>query len=725
MELELIHILVIVGIAVVVLLAIILFRVNTHIQMRVSFNMDDECNIYNQKGLVIFIDKHQSKLTNPTLVVVEITNLMMIYKLQEEKKKFMVKLADLLLHGLKSEETLARLAFNKFCVLYNNRKREEIQEIGKEFEKYINSSKFEYNSDIQFRIYYGVYEKPVFKEITLDIRDAEASIRFSPLKDKNFYYFSPDVTKYLLKKETINAAKKSAYDEKRIISYIQPKVSLKTGRVCGGEILCRWVDEQYKPIYFPDEFIPIFEENGFVKQVDMLMLQNACQLVQTLIRRGNDDIVISVNLSKANFESENCIQKILDVVNIYEIPFGNIEFEVTETAIMNSPAYVSDEIMQLRQLGFKVAMDDFGKEYSSLGSLSDNPYDTIKLDGIFFKNGLTVDKERFIAENLISMLAKLNVEIVCEGVEDKETVDYIGSICDECVIQGYVFSKPIPLNQFEAFIDTQYEFEFEHREVGPNIPAHPGYKKVNKPGKISDDKVRELEERLAEMQDQLRNQQYMANQPNYGYGQPYPQYPYGQPYPQYPPYGQPYPAYGQPYPQQGQPYPQQGQPYPQQGQPAQGQMAQEPEEEVKPSAVRVKPIKKIVKDEEAPVEEVELEEPVAEETPVEEAQPEEAVTEETPVEETQSEEAVAEETPVEETQPEEEAAEEAPVEEAQPEEAVTEETPVEEVQPEEAVTEETPVEEAQPEEAVTEETPTEEKKPAKKAASKKSKKDSE
>ena len=611
---ELVHVLVIIALVVIVLLGLILFRINTHIQMRVSFNMDDECNIYNQYGLAIFIKKHLRKLANPTLVVIDIKNLMMIYKLQEEKKEFMIKLTDYMLKGLKPEETLARLAFNKFCILYNNRKREEIQGIGKEFEKIINSSKFEYNLDIQYRISYGVYENPDFKNIQNDLRDAEASIRHSKIKDKNFYYFSPDVTNYLVKRDTINASKKGAYDEKRIISYIQPKVSLKTGRVCGGEILCRWVDEQYKPIYFPDEFIPVFEENGFVKQVDMLMLANACQLVQTLIRRGNDDIVISVNLSKANFESENCIQKILDVVNQYDVPHQNIEFEVTETAIMNSPAYVSDEIMQIRQLGFKVAMDDFGKEYSSLGSLSDNPYDTIKLDGIFFKNGLTVDKERHIAENLITMLSKLNVEIVCEGVEDKDTVDYIGSVFDECVIQGYVFSKPIPLNQFEAFLDTQYDFEFEHREAKEEFRPQIGFKKskyTKTTDVLSDERVKELEEKINQMQQALAQAQ-----PQQGY-----------------PYGYPSQAQGQVQPQ------------------AQPQVNPSKEEEVKPAPFKVTPIRKTANPEPAKDLDNEEEKPKAKKAtkpaPKKKEEPSEELKEEKPIVEDAKEEITSEAEPVE------------------------------------------------------------------------------
>ena len=469
---QLVHYLVIVGIILIVLLAIVLFRVNTHIQMKVSFNMDGECDIYNTNGLVIFIKKHKRKLTNPTLVVVDITNLNVIYKILDNPKDLMVKLSDFMLKGLKSEETLARLAFNKFIILYNGRKKEEIAEQLRVFEETINSVDFIYNVDIQYRILYGVYEAPTFQDPILDIKYAEASIKFSKLKDKNFYYFSPDVTAVLAKRDTIGLAKKAAYDEKRIISYVQPKVSLKTGKVCGGEILCRWVDEQHKPLYFPDEFIPIFEETGFVKQVDFLMLENACGLLQTLQRRGFDDIVISVNLSKANFESDNFVQKIIDTTSKFGVKNQSIEFEVTETAVMNSPAYVSDAIMQLRQLGYRVAMDDFGKEFSSLGSLSDNPFDTIKLDGIFFRNGLKTEKELNIAKNLITMLSKLDCEIVCEGVEDRETVNVIGSIYEDIVIQGYVFSKPIPLNQFEAFAATQYEFDFENGEIEEKEEKH-------------------------------------------------------------------------------------------------------------------------------------------------------------------------------------------------------------------------------------------------------------
>ena len=115
-------------------------------------------------------------------------------------------------------------------------------------------------------------------------------------------------------------------------------------------------------------------------------------------------------------------------------------------------------------MGFHLAMDDFGKEYSSLGSLADNPFDTIKMDMVFFKNGLSTEKEKTIAKNVINLLNKLNVNVVCEGISNKDTLDILATISRDVIIQGYCFSKPIPKNNFEAFLQTVFTLDY------PDIP---------------------------------------------------------------------------------------------------------------------------------------------------------------------------------------------------------------------------------------------------------------
>ena len=397
------HWVVIGALGVIIVIAVILFRFNTKTQLKVSFNMDDETSVYNRKGLGIFISKHRKKYSNPTLAVVEIKNLVIVYKDYPKKRELMIKISDLLLKGLRGEETLARIEFNKFCIVYNDRDKKEVRDRLLGFEENLNSDDFDANIDVNLIVNFGVYEAPKFEDIAMDVKMAESSISMSPIKDKNIYYYCDEVTVALGKQNRINEAKQLAFEENRFVSYIQPKVSLVTGEVIGGEILCRWVDESQTPIFSPGEFIPIFESNGFIKQIDDLMFKNAVLMAATLVRKGYNDIVISVNLSKVDIEGVDIVKKLLEICNEHSVSPKNIELEITESAVMNNAKLISNVIMQLRQSGFRVAMDDFGKEYSSLSSLADNPFDTIKIDGVFFRDGLQTEKSKNIARDILVM----------------------------------------------------------------------------------------------------------------------------------------------------------------------------------------------------------------------------------------------------------------------------------------------------------------------------------
>ena len=144
----------------------------------------------------------------------------------------------------------------------------------------------------------------------------------------------------------------------------------------------------------------------------------------------------------------------------YSIDPSAIEIEITESASMMNSSNLSQCIMKLRNRGFRLSMDDFGKEYSSLGSLVNNPFEVIKMDMIFFRNDLATDKEKYIVKNIINLLRQLNVKIVCEGVGSQKALDNLAEISRDVIIQGYVFSQPLPINQFEAFLDTKFEFNY-------------------------------------------------------------------------------------------------------------------------------------------------------------------------------------------------------------------------------------------------------------------------
>ena len=491
-------------IVLVILVGLISFRRNYRAQMQVSQFMDVETDIYNANGFEIYLKKHK-KIANPTLVVIELKNLAYLYSSYQNKGYLLEIIADIMLRGLKKEESISRIEFNKFVILFSGRSKEEIKGIISGIDSRLDELVIPSYGKYDFTLNAGIYDRPNLSDPKFAIISTISILSYSKIKEGNISYYSDDVEKNITRLKQINELKTSALEQKKFVSYIQPKVSFRTGKVIGGEILARWVDENQNFIYYPNEFIPLFEANGFIKELDMLMLNNACALAQSMVLRGNNDIVISCNISKVLFNSSNFVRTIMDIVSKYQISPKNIEIEITETTVMENLQHVSNCIMELRQMGFEVAMDDFGKEYSSLGSLSQNPFDTIKLDMVFFRDRLSTEKSKNIVANLLNMLSKLNYHIVCEGIEDKQTLDVLATLNRDIIIQGYVFSKPIPVSQFEAFAATTFEFDYPDYNEIANAQASSQTVVNEKPiSKPENSEIEDMKKQMLEMQELFR-----------------------------------------------------------------------------------------------------------------------------------------------------------------------------------------------------------------------------
>ncbi len=445
------------GIVFVVVLAGILMRVNTKMQMQVSFYMDDESGTYNIRGLEKYISKHTGKYKNATMICIEVKNLATIYRFHPNSTELMHEIADVFLKGLKKNDTIARVEFNKFVVLMDSPSQEDSKLWCKKKMEDINDPNMDSKISTQFELSFGMREKPDLKEAMISIEETMGIIGVSTLRDGNIYYYSPDVKNALEKSAMIAKFKDSALSNGEFVAYIQPKVSLRTGKVVGGEILCRWVNPDFSVRFMPGEFVPVFEKSGFIKEIDVEMFRQAAILSRNLSVKGMNGITVGVNVSKINFDSPRYIQRIGEIVKEVGAQPETIEIEITESSADLSSKYIANVIMQLKQLGFRLAMDDFGKEYSSIGLLANSPFDTIKMDQVFFKNGLTNEKDYTIAKNIINLLTKLNLGIVCEGVENKNTLNIISSISRDVIIQGYVYAKPIPVAEFEAFAKSTFD----------------------------------------------------------------------------------------------------------------------------------------------------------------------------------------------------------------------------------------------------------------------------
>ena len=229
--------------------------------------------------------------------------------------------------------------------------------------------------------------------------------------------------------------------------YLQPKYSTRGEKLSAAEALVRWIHPVLGFIS-PGRFIPLFEKNGFILHLDDFMLTEVSRLQAEWKSQGKKLVPISVNVSRAHFAEENLAEHICSIVDKFKVPHEYIELELTESAFFDDKAILLETIRKLKSNGFKVSMDDFGAGYSSLNSLKELPLDIIKLDAEFFRGTDDVDRSRLIVGETISLAKKLGMEIVAEGIETREQVDFLAEQnCD--LIQGFYFSKPLPVEEFE------------------------------------------------------------------------------------------------------------------------------------------------------------------------------------------------------------------------------------------------------------------------------------
>ena len=229
--------------------------------------------------------------------------------------------------------------------------------------------------------------------------------------------------------------------------FLQPKYSTKGEKLSAAEALVRWIHPVLGFIS-PGKFIPLFEKNGFILQLDDYMLESVAHLQAAWAEQGKELVPISVNVSRAHFAEDNLAEHICSIVDKFKVPHKYIELELTESAFFDDKAVLLTTVRKLKGFGFKVSVDDFGAGYSSLNSLKELPLDIIKLDAEFFRSVDDINRSNLIVGQTISLAKKLGMEIVAEGIETREQVDFLAKQdCD--LIQGFYFSKPLPVAEFE------------------------------------------------------------------------------------------------------------------------------------------------------------------------------------------------------------------------------------------------------------------------------------
>lgn len=228
--------------------------------------------------------------------------------------------------------------------------------------------------------------------------------------------------------------------------YLQPQ-AVANETVIGAEALIRW-NHPVRGTLGPDVFIPIFEKNGLITEVDIYMWEAACKQLRKWQDAGEKELYISVNISPKDFYFVDVYQTFVDLLEKYRITPKNLKLEITESALMMDFERHCELINKLRGLGFVVEMDDFGSAYSSLNMLKDIEVDVLKLDMAFLRQSQNTERGRAILQMIIGLSKRLGIPVISEGVETAEQLQFLAGLgCN--VFQGYYLGRPMDVQQFE------------------------------------------------------------------------------------------------------------------------------------------------------------------------------------------------------------------------------------------------------------------------------------
>ena len=302
-------------------------------------------------------------------------------------------------------------------------------------------------------IHLGIYATDKDDTDDISLMFDRAHLSLSNIRDEyktHIAYYDNEIREKLLWDQEISSQVYNAISTGQLRPYLQP-IADKTGSIVGAEALVRWMHPD-RGFLSPGAFIPVFEKNGMIVEVDKHMWRCACEILSRW-KAENIDLFISVNISPKDFYFVDVVAEIKKLVEEFSLDPSKLRIERTETVMMNDAENRMKLLDEFRKSGFIVEMDDFGSGYSSLNMLKDMPVDVVKIDMKFLGKTSDKAKARTIVKNIINLTKELGIISLTEGVETIEqykTLEEMG--CN--LFQGYYFAKPMPVNDFEDFMES-------------------------------------------------------------------------------------------------------------------------------------------------------------------------------------------------------------------------------------------------------------------------------
>ena len=415
---------------------------------------DDVTNSLNKASFYIESEKMLLKTDieeEPlALLTMDIDNFKVINEVYNVKKgdKVLRDIAKIISKAVAENGIYARLNDDNFAILMKYDSDEDLID----FVDGITGELANYKLNIKLIPSFGIF-KISDRSLTINAMCDRASIAKRTIKGlvgERYAFFDESLSKAILEDKQIEDEMKQALEEHQFEMYLQPKISMSTMKPCGSEALIRW-NHPKKGLIPPYKFIPLFERNGFVVEIDKYIWEEACKTIRKWLDEGKEPLPISVNLSRIHFKYDDLVDVIQGMVQKYNVPQKYFELELTESAFLDNEGAVNSTLIRLQQLGFTIAMDDFGVGYSSLNMLRKLPVNVLKLDRGFINEATCTERGFIVLNHVIHMAKDLKATVVCEGIETEEQAETLKNAgCD--IAQGFLYAKPMPVKDYEDYV---------------------------------------------------------------------------------------------------------------------------------------------------------------------------------------------------------------------------------------------------------------------------------
>ena len=380
----------------------------------------------------------------------------------EYGNKILIHIAKTIKAFVQPEELYARISSDNFALLLIDMgtKKELTARIEELFRMIVEYREPEEELNVcSLSFSCGVYRidgKPDINAVRANANLARTESKKSVMDD--IVFFDENLKTRRVEEKELEYEAEEALVNKEFLVYFQPKYDVDTETIIGAEALVRW-KHPVRGMLSPGLFVPVFESNGFITEVDLYVLNQVCELIESWIADGIPPICISVNLSRVHLYERDLVKRLTEVVTMHNVPPEYIEFELTESAFYEETESLLRIMSEIKAAGFRLSMDDFGSGFSSLNLLRRLPVDVLKLDKVFLED---CDEEsesnetrgKRIVMHVISMAKDLKMEVLAEGVETSDQKEFLQNArCD--MIQGYYYARPMPVQDFESLYKSQ------------------------------------------------------------------------------------------------------------------------------------------------------------------------------------------------------------------------------------------------------------------------------